>query len=235
MFHDEFYKCSSLSGTALDAKGYDISEKALRLARENLTLQLKRSEDRSAAHQGDDQARHKSLLQVEFQHFDVLAANAARETMQDVVRGILPSTCDVLISNPPYISRSDYTRTTTRSVRRFEPRLALVPPPSSRKLGSHDNRHDQSGDLFYPHLLDLAERLSAKFVLLEVADLEQAQRVAAMISYRPTWPVHVEIWRDEPSRGGTEEASVNDQAVNVIGEGNGRSVFIWRKDVDALP
>lgn len=256
LFHDEFYKHSFLRSTVLDAKGYDISEKAIRLARENLALQLKRSQDHSTAHGEQRSSRLKSLREMEISHFDILAVHPVQESMQDamnaipshgkgdsktsngsfkVARGNLPSKCDVLISNPPYISRSDYTRTTARSVRKFEPRLALVPPPSPRKHDRHDGSYDETGDLFYPHLLDLAERLSAKFVLLEVADIEQAQSVVSMILRRPSWHVDVEIWRDEPSRTGAEEAIVNDRAVNVIGEGSGRSVFIWRKDCDAFP
>ncbi|KAE9965694.1 hypothetical protein EG328_009475 [Venturia inaequalis] len=82
---------------------------------------------------------------------------------------------DLLICNPPYISPNHFYTTTSRSVRNFEPKLALVPPPSESGLTD-----EQQGDLFYPRLLHIADKLKSKILLMEVADLSQAERVAAM-------------------------------------------------------
>lgn len=126
---------------------------------------------------------------------------------------------DILISNPPYISPSAYWKTTTRSVRGFEPKLALVPPP---KLKCDDM---QQGDMFYPRLLAFAEELESKVVLLEVADLEQALRVARLAQKVDIFD-GVEIWRDEPDPS-SSQATVED-GINVHGTGNARSVVCWR-------
>lgn len=252
LFHDEFYRHSSSSDVSLDIRGYDISRHALDLGHDNQAMQLGLPENRPSIHAEQLCNRSDSLQKMQFLHFDVLnfdaergaethdrdheqnqrTSNALKQALGFCDQGAFWE-CDVLISNPPYISPSDYNRTTARSVRQFEPKLALVPPASN--LDIHvDARTKDDGDLFYPRLLDLAERLSTKLVLLEVADVDQAKRVASMVLQRSSWNVGVEIWRDEPSRGRVEEVIVEHYAVRVLGEGNGRSVFIWRKDCDAL-
>ena len=105
-----------------------------------------------------------------------------------------------------------------------------------------------AGDLFYPRLLDLAARVSARVVLFEVADMEQAVRVAAMVRGQGlglgrdrgggVWD-GCEIWRDWPAAGagaggeeeeeeGGEVVGVQGVDVRVRGEGNGRAVLAWR-------
>ncbi|KAF2633348.1 S-adenosyl-L-methionine-dependent methyltransferase [Macroventuria anomochaeta] len=128
---------------------------------------------------------------------------------------------DILISNPPYISPSAYWKTTTRSVRGFEPKLALVPPPKSK----FDDR--QQGDMFYPRLLKIAEEVEAKIVLLEVADLEQALRVAQLAQKLDVFD-GIEIWRDEPDVSSSQPT--NEDGFHVYGEGNARSVVCWRSE-----
>ncbi|KAK5146747.1 hypothetical protein LTR04_000979, partial [Oleoguttula sp. CCFEE 6159] len=125
---------------------------------------------------------------------------------------------DVLISNPPYISPSSFNTSTSRSVRVFEPKLALVPPDVS---GSTDLN---AGDVFYPRLLAIAEEVSAKIVLFEVADLEQADRVANIANSTGLWD-GIQIWRDVPAETPIE---LTRSGVKVLGHGNGRSVFCWR-------
>ncbi|KAK4987911.1 hypothetical protein LTR66_007466 [Elasticomyces elasticus] len=95
------------------------------------------------------------------------------------------------MSNPPYISPLEFDNTTSRSVRNFEPKIALVPPSDAALSGI-----DQ-GDVFYPRLLAIAEEVGAKLVLLEVADLTQARRVATMAYKQRVWD-GIEIWRDDP-------------------------------------
>ncbi|KAJ6145180.1 hypothetical protein N7470_009075 [Penicillium chermesinum] len=84
--------------------------------------------------------------------------------------------CDLLISNPPYISDADFRNgTTSRSVRLFEPRLALVPPSSHRVSPGV-----LPEDIFYYHILVQSLKLKAKITVLECGDIRQAQRVIKM-------------------------------------------------------
>jgi methylase of polypeptide subunit release factors len=129
------------------------------------------------------------------------------------------SQVDILLSNPPYISPHGYSHSTTRSVRNFEPKLALVPPRIATPAVLQSDR--AQGDRFYPRLLDLAHRVRAKVVLFEVADLDQAVRVASAARASGLW-VTVEIWRDQP--GGGESESVH--GFKVRGSGHGRGVFL---------
>lgn len=243
LFHDEFYKSPNVSDVQLDITGYDISKNALSLAHENLAMQMDQPANRTLQN-GKISARHESLRKIRFLRYDVLGQDIECTQTEAVAgnRGFqrspsdsasarlsssLPDKCDVLVSNPPYISPSDYMRTTARSVRHFEPKLALV--PLSTAFAQHVD-HENLGELFYPRLLDLAEELSAKVVLLEVADLEQASRVVKLLAQRPSWSVDVEIWRDEPSRHHEQNILSGGRSLRIIGEGSGRSVFIWRKD-----
>ncbi|CEO58487.1 hypothetical protein PMG11_03208 [Penicillium brasilianum] len=89
---------------------------------------------------------------------------------------------DLLISNPPYISSTDFHNgTTARSVRLFEPRLALVPPTDAHtntnaigKLG------DKPEDIFYRRILGLSLAVEASITVLECGDRMQAERVVGM-------------------------------------------------------
>jgi len=131
----------------------------------------------------------------------------------------LPSFWDILISNPPYISPVAYWKSTTPSVRRFEPALALVPPG---KVSMGDTAW---GDLFYPRLLEIARDVEARIVLLEVADMEQALRVAQRAHDLKIFD-GVEIWRDSP--GQSPETPLEGAKVVILGAGHGRSVLCWR-------
>lgn len=128
---------------------------------------------------------------------------------------------DVLISNPPYISPRSFQRTTSRSVRRYEPRLALVPS------GARADDDEAIGDIFYPKLLNIAEQVQTKWFQFEVSDMDQARRVAAMASAHKIW-TKVEIWRDEPDVPTIDEERVAGQTVKIRGRGHGRSVFAYR-------
>ncbi|GME49479.1 s-adenosyl-l-methionine-dependent methyltransferase [Neofusicoccum parvum] len=131
---------------------------------------------------------------------------------------------DVLISNPPYISPQAFVQTTTRSVRNFEPKLALVPPPLDASTEDH-------GDLFYPRLLDVADRVQAKVVLFETADTDQAIRVAEMARLRGSWQ-GIEVWRDEPAAKDMTSIPIVEgvSGFRTVGRGNGRSVVCWRAE-----
>ena len=84
--------------------------------------------------------------------------------------------------------------------------------------------------MFYPRLLSIAEQVNAQVVLFEVAHLEQAKRVAAMTLVRSIWD-GVEIWRDEPAATSSSDSmTISGGKVEVLGTGNGRSVFAWREN-----
>ncbi|KAH0280396.1 modification methylase HemK, partial [Aureobasidium melanogenum] len=164
----------------------------------------------------NDKSNHVASLDSVLHHYE-----SASPTPRD-------GCWDILISNPPYISPQAFDNTTQRSVKRYEPRLALVPPPQNSALSS---KVDQ-GDIFYPRLLEIAQNVGAKIVLFEVADLEQAQRVALMAKDQGIWD-DIEIWRDYPSEHDSDAEIGNTTAlkdVKILGTGNGRSVFAYRGD-----
>ena len=226
LFHHDYYSNSSNRRVNLSLVGVDISPEAISLARENKAVQLHYQQLLFK----DGSARQQALESMAFLRGSVLRNEAfidphnpfpVLRALQENAQSSVTPTFDILISNPPYISSSDYIHTTSRSVRKFEPRLALVPPNS--KATTHD------GDLFYPHLLHLAEQVEAQVVLFEVANLEQAKRVAAMAVAEDIWD-GVMIWRDDPaghSRSPTE-LSVGSTTVGILGRGHGRFVVAHR-------
>lgn len=141
------------------------------------------------------------------------------------------SNWDILISNPPYISPTSFNKDTARSVRNYEPKSALV-PSIAVSAGGGEAEAD-AGDTFYPRLLEIAEQISARVLLVEVADMEQACRVVAMVGEkgRGIWE-GCEIWRDWPAggdrEGDVEVVEVGGEEIRVRGEGNGRAVLAWR-------
>ncbi|KAF2233090.1 S-adenosyl-L-methionine-dependent methyltransferase [Viridothelium virens] len=123
----------------------------------------------------------------------------------------------ILMANPPYISPAEFVRTTARSVRNFEPKLALVPPdPSSPQV--------QPGDTFYPRVLEIARAIRPRCMLLEVADMDQATRVTQMVEKMGQKWFGLEIWRDDPSSG--ESCGLSGTEWLIRGTGNGRSIFV---------
>ncbi|KAF2168040.1 hypothetical protein M409DRAFT_65589 [Zasmidium cellare ATCC 36951] len=227
LFHHEFYARSPGADTSLELVGVDVSSDALSLARENLIHQMaQHTESPSSSPQ-----QNKSLNSIGFVQADILNNDADVEDQPlslsqalDRLRdGSNRPIFDILISNPPYISPSGFQRTTSRSVRQYEPRLALVPP------GPPSGDDEAIGDLFYPRLLHIAEQIEAKMFLFEVADMDQAKRVATMASVQKVWS-KIEIWRDEPDIALSEEMQIQGQTINVRGRGHGRSVFAYRDE-----
>jgi methylase of polypeptide subunit release factors len=152
--------------------GIDISPTALSLAQKNLQHNLKLG-----------QLTHSATRDIHFHRADVLGHGSdstppIKSLLQSLRTKSEPDStdtqCDLLISNPPYISRTEFRNgTTARSVRLFEPELALVPPES----GSADCRPE---DIFYHRIINLASELEAKITVLECGDMAQAQRVVAL-------------------------------------------------------
>ncbi|KAL6702721.1 hypothetical protein ACN47E_001003 [Coniothyrium glycines] len=212
LFHHELYRARN--DINLHLLGVDISGQALRLAKSNRE-QIRKD------------TQHGGEGQIVFMRADILAETCANnDGGPHALRTALdlysqPAFWDILISNPPYISPSDYWKTTTRSVRGYEPKLALVPPTGGQESKSDADR----GDLFYPRLLNIARDTGAKIVLLEVADIEQARRVATYAAALDIF-VGIEILCDQP--GSSTSQSTEGHDVKIIGEGNARSVLCWR-------
>ncbi|KEQ68632.1 S-adenosyl-L-methionine-dependent methyltransferase [Aureobasidium namibiae CBS 147.97] len=206
----------------LEVVGVDISPLALKLAKKNLqnliaegTIQKKPNlrflqADVLSSTDGHGDAAIPSLKSA-LEHYNFTSDLA----------GSGKSSWDIIISNPPYISPQAFARTTTRSVKRYEPRLALVPPYTA------SDKDTNQGDLFYPHLLSIAASHSAKIVLFEVADLQQAIRVSAMAIHQNIWD-GIQIWRDDPMAAETVGDTALDGKVKVVGQGHGRSVVVYR-------
>lgn len=232
LFQHELSKQSLGEDTIANIVGVDISSTALSLAEENKAIQLR--ELRTSA---SPNAKTLDLRNIHFLQADVLARSgpsSVTSRLQQIQTNRSNPSYEIIISNPPYISSSAFRRTTAASVRKFEPKLALVPPSTDSGLfpsGSANNHSVDDGDIFYPRVLEIAAECDAKVVLVEVADMEQACRVAAMAD---GW--HVEIWRDDPAaRGesGKEFVGVGGEGgrqVRVCGTGNGRSVLFTKGD-----
>lgn len=216
----------------LEAVGVDISPSALSLAKRNLR---RLSQDGTIRIEPPSSSlsfiRADILAEADHNPNDCVSLMTALQLYEETQQSSDPTAdrkggWDILISNPPYISPSAFHRTTTRSVKRYEPKLALVPKDADASQYSGID----PGDIFYPRLLEIAKQLDARVVLFEVADLEQAGRVAAMAQQQNIWTV-IEVWRDNPSQadvyGGSEQTSVA-TGIKVLGRGNGRSVFAYR-------
>jgi hypothetical protein len=210
LFRHELY--SAREDVGLHALGVDVSDEALELARHNM------------------QKLGKNTLDKENDQLELIKADVLVDPFADQYGGPLPFKValnqhgyppfwDILISNPPYISPSGYWKTTTRSVRGYEPKLALVPPFTMRRDDT------QQGDMFYPRLLEVARDVEAKIVLLEVADLEQAHRVASRARSLDIFD-GIEIWREDPFA--SSDASTEESEFPLVGKGNARSVLCWR-------
>jgi methylase of polypeptide subunit release factors len=177
--------------------GIDISSKALSLARKNLDHNMQQG-----------LLTHRASTDIQFHRADVLGLPTGggggdgavgipnvekilseyfdqpgeTETSEDSPLNLEPG-CDLLISNPPYISTSDFRNgTTARSVRLFEPKLALVPPPQSPppQAAIGDVRPE---DIFYRRILELSYKLRTKVTVLECGDIKQAERVIKMHTF----------------------------------------------------
>ncbi|KAF7941150.1 hypothetical protein BELL_0186g00020 [Botrytis elliptica] len=195
----------------LEIVGLDISKKALDLSIQNVRFN----------------ALNRSAQQrVRFEFADVLQDE---ERILDIFQGV----CDAIVSNPPYISEDGFNKETTRSVRNWEPKLALVPDASRRETihfnGDSGNRSlFEVEDIFYHRLLRFHSLLKSKILVMEIGDEAQAKRVAQMaIGFSD----RIEIWRDWPDQRefGNESAEcmfLANHKIVVKGTGMVRAVVL---------
>ncbi|KAH7309974.1 S-adenosyl-L-methionine-dependent methyltransferase [Rhexocercosporidium sp. MPI-PUGE-AT-0058] len=193
--------------------GLDISKQAVSLAKYNLSRNVKAGHIPKLAIA--DTPSHPP--QVQFGIADIL---------QSFPKNI--GQFDIIISNPPYISRDEFNTQTTRSVRNYEPKLALVPIQKSQ-------------DVFYERLIRLHQVHLSQVLAMEVGDAAQAIRVAEMAfemnntSYQHTPRVtnRVEIWRDDPGQDAAEEVRVvAGKEIRFRGRGKIRAVVLFREETD---
>lgn len=263
--------------TNLQVLGVDISNRAIALARRNLAhniatktlspvaktqIRFLRGDVLHAGRAGrvsvDDTGRERGMNA----HHDrrrrgrrKLGEGEGEGDVQGEGDEYLSEDWHIVTCNPPYISAHAFNTCTARSVRTFEPMLALVPPSVSRlHAGSAIDNHsrspfatsasiplkgqydgakgdDDSGDAFYPSILSIAKRVKAMVLVMEVGDMAQAERVAALARALSSadggkgtkWD-QVVIWRDwidhPAADAGKEAESRLGLDVDVRGEGN---------------
>ncbi|KAF3346791.1 Histone H4 [Verticillium dahliae VDG2] len=117
------------------------------------------------------------------------------------------------------------------SVRKYEPRLALVPGDDVPAYAGCAHE-----DVFYARLLDVAVTLGVRVVVFELGDEGQAARVLRLVRRREALRgAACEVWRDwpdvEPQEDEARVMSVGedgDDEIQVVirGSGNVRSVLV---------
>jgi HemK-like putative methylase len=202
----------------LKVVGVDISPDALQLAADNATYNSLNTPAGSQA--------------ITFKHVDVFSDKD--------IHALAQTNWDVMISNPPYVSKDVWNCGYGQlgySVRKYEPKLALVPGDHLAAVPGV-----RAEDVFYARLLDVAQVLSPRALLLEVGDEQQALRVLRLCGRHPSaGNSHIELWRDWPDgvagpderthveiHNGGNGGDVN-VSVAVRGSGNIRSVLLKRE------
>jgi methylase of polypeptide subunit release factors len=209
--------------------GLDISPLAVALSNENLKRNLKKGILQESAigkvdHQRDGRSDSAILAQrvpqVQFMAHDIFHG--------------LPKwigSLDIIISNPPYISNAKFNTETSRSVRNWEPKLALVPQSRSFLRPRHGPSISEPEDVFYDQLLSIHRGSFCKFLVMEVGDEEQAIRVVSLALRRRDIKVrnHIEIWRDWPDDAvDMGEMEIEGRRIFVKGSGKVRAVVLFR-------
>ncbi|KAK2603759.1 hypothetical protein QQS21_004044 [Conoideocrella luteorostrata] len=205
----------------IHVEGVDVSSDAVELARHNINHNVG-LENIPPSHPG--------------QTLSVLEGNIFND---EIIAALANSACDILISNPPYISQGvwDFGRGQLGySVRKYEPRLALVP---NQELPAPTGWQRQ--DAFYSRLLDISLLLQPSMSLFELGDESQARRVlAGLFCHDVADHAEVEVWRDwpdlSPANGEKNTLTISlekgSRSVAVKGSGQIRSMFVrfqWDK------
>jgi methylase of polypeptide subunit release factors len=193
--------------------GIDVSEKALNLSRRNL--------ERNITRKG---LKPDARSHVRFRDQNILSFTDSNKTQ-------IWDEYNIIISNPPYISREEYDTQIPHSVRDWEPELALV-PTISPGAGNHSDVHP--ADIFYKVLILMYQTTWRRNVMLvlEIGDEEQAKRVIAMAILKFKVDDHsiVRVWRDSPDiRPSGEHLEVEGRKIPTEGQGNVRAVVLVRE------
>jgi len=211
----------------VEVLGVDSSARAIRLARENLSKYLK-----------DYNLSRKTVKDIRFIQgdlFEEIKVSYSSTNEKNVTAWSFDTgyECDVIVSNPPYISTRDLYRTTSRSVRMFEPRSALVPEFLNENTMPEQIFDSTEADLFYGPLCEMAKKRCASLVLFEIGDISQAIRVAKLTKYFLGEDWNVEIWRDHPDM--IDQTTIDETMTfsqgyrpKITGSGNVRGVFAWQ-------
>ena len=161
----------------------------------------------------------------------------AHEQMKFIVGDVLDKkfallgNWDIMISNPPYISPRGFNTETSRSVRNYEPRLALVPAAHDSETTAFGGSR---GDLFYPRLLELANEAGVQLLLMEIDGHHQASRVRNMVLDTKAWD-GCNVWLDDlcSLRSNLEAESVSatgerSDIIPRVGKGRERAIICWK-------
>ncbi|KAI8657576.1 MTS domain-containing protein [Fusarium keratoplasticum] len=204
----------------LRVRGVDISPVALKLANENIARNMRL----------DYLSQPNDKQTLEIARGDVFSDSDVQQ--------LADTRWDILISNPPYISNDVWNHGRGQlglSVRKYEPRLALVPDSNLPCPAECD-----PADVFYSRLLDIGVLLKPKVMLLEIGDENQARRVLQLyFAHSTAKNSRAEVWRDWPDLETSEELSSfvdvkiseeHTRRVPVKGDGLIRSILIKSLD-----
>lgn len=245
---------SSSSPLNVEVAGIDISALAVSLARKNYTHNKAfflpyTTSTSSLPHPPPPMSQHALF---KFEKFDIFSSDLScfLSTLFKRCDGVAAQRIsfstsssikiDILTANPPYISRSNFWRTTARSVRGWEPELALV--PQAEAWIDDISKAKRTEDIFYERIISLVrdEVVNPLVILLEVGDMEQAIRVAKIMldEIEDRKIREIEIWRDFPNANKLDkrEKAVlvatrkGEMMVDVQGVGHGRAVYLRLND-----
>ncbi|KAI0525403.1 S-adenosyl-L-methionine-dependent methyltransferase [Xylaria bambusicola] len=228
--------------------GFDVEPRAVRLAKRNLAHNFQGSQSSSLNYGlsfGDMVKKAVTFRQADIFTDEWMAYLDEGDAVRYEDEGEQTRRVDILVSNPPYISQRGFQVDTGRSVRNYEPKIALVPTklPLTTSCAPED--------IFYKRLLDIADTLLPRIAVFEVGDMKQAIRVVEMALVRSRSQQHLEtngtehkeqaasgwdvleIWRDSPDSqfsNDEEQQIINvcGREVPVRGMGHGRVVFLMR-------
>ncbi|KAK5264026.1 hypothetical protein LTR99_010316 [Exophiala xenobiotica] len=216
----------------LEILGVDMSPRAIEVANQNLQHNISKN-----------LLHPDATSDISFMKEDIL--NLAKIEEGQTIREMfnsrpgarpgqdLDESWDVVVCNPPYISRKDYAAggRTESSVRKFEPKLALVP---------NDEPSVHSGDLFYWPLTRLFKAVGARLLVMEVGDSQQAVRVhKTMARNFKSWavlqdpPLFFECWNDSGSLRpisvfGPEAGRLSPTGMDNVSD---RAMLVWSESL----
>ncbi len=225
-----------LPDAKLSITGVEISPTAISLAKRNAWANFPRSLLSSPT-------RTSTYAEASWPH-TTAAGHQISFLLADVLKPLdrtkFPKSVDIITANPPYISLSHFNTSTERSVRNYEPRLALV--PGAERSGAKEGNHPE--DIFYHFITAHAASLYSKMLLFEVEGSAQAFRIAELM-LDDGW--EVEIWGDDPTpvthcgcltgkdfitdSGSVGGRELRGRGVRFVGEGDGRAVVGVRKGI----